>query len=72
MKRREQLRSLRDMTPEQLSSRLRELKEDAMRLRFRKASGQLARPAEIPAVTRQIARVLTVIEEKQKGQVANS
>ncbi|MCD7775960.1 MAG: 50S ribosomal protein L29 [Firmicutes bacterium] len=56
---------LREMTPEQLDSKLKELKGELFNLRFQHAINQLDNTHKIVDVKRDIARVMTVIREKQ-------
>ena len=55
---------LREMTVEQLNSKLGELKEELFNLRFQLAVNQLDNPHKITAVKRDIARIMTVLCEK--------
>ena len=55
---------LRDMTSEALDKKLKELKEELFNLRFQHAINQLDNPHKIEDVKRDIARVMTVINEK--------
>ena len=55
---------LRNMTPEELSAKLKELKEELFNLRFQHAINQLDNPHKIEDVKRDIARVMTVLHEK--------
>ena len=55
---------LRDMTAEELNAKLGELKEELFNLRFQLAVNQLANPHKITEVKRDIARVMTVLREK--------
>ena len=55
---------LRDMTTEQLNAKLGELKEELFNLRFQLAVNQLDNPHKITDVKRDIARVMTVLQEK--------
>ena len=55
---------LRDMTTEQLNEKLGELKEELFNLRFQLAVNQLDNPHKITAVKHDIARVMTVLREK--------
>jgi large subunit ribosomal protein L29 len=50
---------IRDLTPEQMDDRLRELREELFNLRFQYATRQLTNTARIKEVRRDIARVLT-------------
>ena len=55
---------LREMTSEDLDKKLKELKEELFNLRFQHAINQLDNPHKIVDVKRDIARVMTVINEK--------
>ncbi len=55
---------LRDMTSEALDKKLKELKEELFNLRFQHAINQLDNPHKIEDVKRDIARVMTIINEK--------
>ena len=55
---------LREMSVEQLNSKLAELKEELFNLRFQLAVNQLDNPHKITAVKHDIARVMTVLREK--------
>ncbi len=52
-----------DMT--ELVEELRQTKHEALNLRFRNATGQLENTAEIPKVRRQIARINTLIRQRE-------
>ena len=54
---------IREMSAEELQKKLTELKEQLFHLRFQLAINQLDNPHQITAVKRDIARVLTVINE---------
>ena len=55
---------IREMTAEQLDAKLAELKNELFRLRFQNAINQLDNPHKIAEVKRDIARVMTVLHEK--------
>ena len=55
---------LREMSPEQLNAKLGELKEELFNLRFQLAINQLDNPHKIKDVKHDIARVMTIIREK--------
>ncbi len=60
---------IREMTREELEQKYRELREEHFNLRFQAATGQIEKPHLLRAVRRDIARVLTIIEEqKAAGQ----
>ena len=55
---------LRKMTAEELNAKLKELKEELFNLRFQHAINQLDNPARIVEVKKNIARVMTILSEK--------
>lgn len=58
-------RDLRILDEEDLAGKLRELKEALFNLRFQHATGQLDNPMKIKEVRRDIARVCTVMTERE-------
>ena len=55
---------LREMTAVELTKKLSELKEELFNLRFQHAINQLDNPGRIEAVKKDIARVMTILAEK--------
>ncbi len=55
---------IRNMTPEELNAKLKELKGELFNLRFQHAINQLDNPLRIAAVKKDIARVMTIMTEK--------
>ena len=55
---------IRELSAEQLQAKLKELKEELFNLRFQLAINQLDNPHRITAVKRDIARIMTVLNEK--------
>ena len=55
---------LRELSSEQLAAKLGELKEELFNLRFQLAINQLENPHKITDVKHDIARVMTVLREK--------
>lgn len=56
---------IREMTADELSSKLADLKAELFNLRFQLAINQLDTPMRISAVKKDIARVKTVIRENE-------
>ena len=54
------------MSAEDLEKKLKELKNELFNLRFQHAINQLDNPHRIPAVKKDIARVMTVLREKNE------
>ena len=55
---------IRSMSAEQLNDKLKELKGELFNLRFQHAINQLDNPQKIVEVKKNIARVMTVLSEK--------
>ena len=55
---------LKKMSADELNAKLNELKEELFSLRFQHAINQLDNPQQIVEVKRNIARVMTVLSEK--------
>ena len=64
MKTKEMTKELREMSAEQLNAKLKELKEELFNLRFQHAINQLDNPQKIVEVKKNIARVMTILSEK--------
>ncbi len=65
-------KEFRDMTNDELNSKLKELKTEHFNLRFSHATGQLSNPMMLNNVKKDIARVLTVLRERElKEKKAN-
>ena len=56
---------LRNKSVEELAKKLDELKKDLFMLRMQHATNQLDNPMQIAAVKKDIARVKTIIREKE-------
>ena len=59
--------ALAEMTEERLVEELRKAKEELFNLRFQSATGQLESHGRLRAVKRDIARIYTVIRERELG-----
>ena len=62
---------LRDKTPEQLREQLVALKKEAFNLRFQQATGQLESTARMRSGRKDVARVLTVMNQKAADAAAS-
>ena len=58
---------LRELTDEELTDKLRESKEELFNLRFQMATGQLDNNRRLRTVRREIARIYTVLNERELG-----
>ncbi len=58
---------LRELTEDELTDKLRESKEELFNLRFQMATGQLENNRRLRTVRREIARIYTVLNERELG-----
>jgi len=58
------LRELKEKSEAELRGREKELAEQLFALRLQKVTGQLEKPAKIREAKRELARVLTLIQQK--------
>ena len=61
-------KDLRQLNDGELVAKERELNEELFNLHFQHATGQLENVMRIPQVKRDIARVKTILKEKNKGK----
>jgi large subunit ribosomal protein L29 len=67
------VREIRDLDDAELLERVESLKEELFNLRFQLATGQLDNPMRIKQVRHEIARILTVLRERElEGAPAGS
>ncbi|MEO0239369.1 MAG: 50S ribosomal protein L29 [candidate division WOR-3 bacterium] len=64
-------KELRELSLDELNKKLKELKEELFTLRMDKALHRLNQPHRFKQVKREIARVLTVMNEKRGGNNGN-
>ena len=60
----------RDLQDSELTAKLAELKQELFNLRFSHATGQLSNPMQLKRCKRDIARVKTVIRERELAKKA--
>jgi len=60
-------KDIKELSAEELTVRLRDLKQEALNLRLQKAIGQLENPSRIRQVRRQTAQILTAQTAKKSA-----
>jgi len=60
-----EIKEVRGLSVEKLQEKLQELKKDLFMLRMQHATNQLDNPMQIAAVKKDIARIKTIIREKE-------
>ncbi|MBI3354218.1 MAG: 50S ribosomal protein L29 [Nitrospirota bacterium] len=58
-------KELRDLTIEELDNKEKELRKEFFNLKFQLAAGRVESPARFTQVRRDVARVKTVLKEKE-------
>lgn len=60
---------IRELSSEELQGRLRDLKQEGLNLRLQQSTGQLENSARLKLVRKEVARVMTILNERRR-QVA--
>jgi large subunit ribosomal protein L29 len=61
---------MRELTIDEINTRIGELEEERFRLRFRSATETLEEPLRLRVVRREVARLKTVVRERERGVAA--
>ncbi len=59
------VKEIRDMSEAELNKKLDDLKDELFNLRFRSVTGQLDNPMRIKEVRKSIARIKTILRERE-------
>ncbi|MEI6845428.1 MAG: 50S ribosomal protein L29 [Candidatus Firestonebacteria bacterium] len=60
-------KEIRDLTPEEIKVKLTDKKKELMEIKMKHAMRSLEKVNLIPQVRKDIAKMLTILKEKQKG-----
>ncbi len=63
---------IRNLTDEEMNSKLKDLRAELFNLRFQLAINQLENPMRISAVKKDIARIKTILHENHNKKSANA
>ncbi len=61
------IKEIRELTIDELSARRRDLSQEKFHLRLQQQSGQLEKPSQLREIRREIARIETVISERNRN-----
>ena len=64
-----ELKKMRELTEVELNTELDKMKKELFNLRFQHVTGQLENPVKMRELKRDIARVITIIREKELAKV---
>jgi large subunit ribosomal protein L29 len=61
-------KELRELTPEEIAKKQKDLKEEVFNLRFRHSTGQLENTSRMKIIKKDLARLTMVLHEKASGR----
>ncbi|MBR0137121.1 MAG: 50S ribosomal protein L29 [Erysipelotrichaceae bacterium] len=64
----DKMKEIREQSNEDLNSQIETLKEELFNLRFQQATGVLENPARMREIRKTIARIKTVLTERQNSR----
>ena len=62
------IEEMRKLTTEELRTKIKEAKEELFNLRFQRATGSLEKPARLRELRKQVAKMKTIIRERELGK----
>jgi large subunit ribosomal protein L29 len=63
-------KEIRELSPAEITTKLRNIRDELLQLRLRKHTGQVEKPHMIRALRKDIARLETILNEKKKAKPA--
>jgi large subunit ribosomal protein L29 len=65
-------KEIRELSKDELVTRKRELRQEVFHLRMQQQSGQLEKPSQLRVIRREVARIETVLTEKNRKATQDS
>ncbi len=66
------IKEIRELTPEELGNRKRELRMESFNLRLQQQSGQMEKPSRVKDIRKEVARIETILTEKTRQTTATA
>jgi large subunit ribosomal protein L29 len=63
-------KEIRELAPTEITTKLREIREQLLQLRMRRQTGQVEKTHELRTLRKDIARLETILNEKKRQTVA--
>ena len=63
-------KEIRDLAPAEITTKLREVREQLLQLRMRRQTGQVEKTHELRTLRKDVARLETILNEKKRSTVA--
>ena len=60
---------IRNLTTEEINAKIKETKEELFNLRFQQATGNLEKPVRLRELRKQVAKMKTIIRERELEKV---
>jgi large subunit ribosomal protein L29 len=60
------IKEIRELSPEELTNRKRELRMESFNLRLQQQSGQMEKPSRVKDIRKEVARIETILTEKTR------
>ena len=61
--------AIRNLKPGEIETKLADSREEMMKLRFQQVSGQLTDSSRLRILRREIARMITILQEQSKAEI---
>ena len=58
-------KEIRDLTPDEITTKIRETRESLLQVRLRKQTGQVEKTHELRSLRKDVARLETILRQKQ-------
>lgn len=63
-------KEIRELSPEEIKTKLREIREQLLQLKLRKQTGQVEKTHELRTLRKDVARLETILNQKQQAKAA--
>ena len=65
MKHKDKMKEFQNLTTEEINKKIKDAKEELLKLRMKQATGSLEKPSRIRELRKQVARMKTILKERE-------
>lgn len=65
MKHKDKMKEFQNLTTEEINKKIKDAKEELLKLRMKQATGALENPARIPELRKDVARLKTILNSRK-------
>ena len=65
MKHKDKMKEFQNLTTEEINKKIKDAKEELLKLRMKQATGTLENPARIPELRKDVARLKTILNSRK-------